>query len=113
MEPWYQWRDAIKNNSKMLPTTPESQPALPFYLVLEIPKYESPFDNSLVRKLLDYQPEESSEDALEWIALEYRTRHPHSSKKLPAQHVASRQEEMPVPTMDLPELLVCISRRNM
>jgi hypothetical protein len=72
-------------------TTPESQPALPFHLVLEIPKYESTFDNSLGRKLLDYEPEESWEDALEWIALEYRARHPHSfSKKLSAQNVASR-----------------------
>jgi hypothetical protein len=81
---------------------------------------------------------------LEWIALEYRARHPHSfSKKLSAQNVASRWEEsckslflillfftlatrlpssviaahfvlsndmlrMPVPTMNLLELVVCL-----
>lgn len=50
--------------------------AFPASLLVECTRYESTFDNSLGRKLLDYEPEETWTDAVDWIAQEFRERHP-------------------------------------
>ena len=60
--------------------SPEDLPAFPPSLLVECTRYESTFDNQLGRRLLDYEPEESWEDAVAWIAQEFRDRHPELYK---------------------------------
>ncbi|CAB9526283.1 3beta-hydroxysteroid-dehydrogenase/decarboxylase isoform [Seminavis robusta] len=54
----------------------ESTPGLPFDLVMDFCTKEMTFDNSLAKELLDYEPQETWEDAAIRVAKETRQAHP-------------------------------------
>jgi nucleoside-diphosphate-sugar epimerase len=57
--------------------TEDNTKGMPFHLTLETGRYELTFDNSLARKLLDFEPEETWQDAVSRIAGEIREELPH------------------------------------
>jgi nucleoside-diphosphate-sugar epimerase len=54
----------------------ESAPGVPPHMWMEIVNYEQTFDNSLARTMLDFEPEETWEQAVEIIVKEYRNQNP-------------------------------------
>ena len=50
--------------------------ALPMHKTLAVGKHQQSFDNSLARDLLDFEPEETWVDTLEWVARDIERSNP-------------------------------------
>ena len=54
----------------------DSKVALPMQKMIQTGRCQQSFDNSLARSLLDFEPEESWNDALQWVARDIQLRNP-------------------------------------